>query len=75
MGFSLREIGPLKTFAEGPPSKEQAIEFLEARLAVIREKIASLREVEEFIRRKLEGYQKPRVSVESSPGCNINDCS
>lgn len=61
LGFSLKEIGPLlKTYAEGPPSKEQAIELLEARLVVVREKMAALREVEEFICRKLERYLEPQ---------------
>lgn len=55
LGFSLKEIGPLlKAYAEKPPSREQEIAFLEARLAVVQEKLASLREVEDFIQRKLE---------------------
>ncbi len=58
LGLSLKEIGPLlKAYAEGPPSEEQAVAFLEARLAAIREKIAALREVEDFICRKLDAYQ------------------
>jgi DNA-binding transcriptional MerR regulator len=58
LGFSLREIGPiLKAYAESPPSREQEVEFLEARLAVIREKLAALRDVEDFIRRKLERHR------------------
>jgi MerR family copper efflux transcriptional regulator len=59
LGFSLKEIGPiLKAYAESPPSEDQEIEFLEARLAVIREKMASLREVEDFICRKLERHRR-----------------
>jgi DNA-binding transcriptional MerR regulator len=63
LGFSLKEIGPLlKSYAENPPSTEETVKFLEARLVVVREKMASLHEVEDFICRKLEGYRT------SSPG-------
>lgn len=70
LGFSLKEIGPiLKAYAEHPPSREQTIEFLEARLLVIREKLASLREVEDFISRKLERYR-----AEAAPASVADDC-
>lgn len=59
LGFSLKEIGPLlKMYAKSPPSKEQAVKFLQARLAVIREKIASLREVEDYICGKLQNHEE-----------------
>jgi MerR family transcriptional regulator, copper efflux regulator len=62
LGFSLKEIGPLlKAYAEHPPSKEQTTEFLEARLIVVREKIASLREVENYICQKLDRYRDAKV--------------
>jgi MerR family transcriptional regulator, copper efflux regulator len=62
LGFSLKEIGPLlKAYNENPPTREQTVEFLEARLAVIREKLAALREVEDFICRKLERYREPEA--------------
>ena len=58
LGFSLKEIGALlKSYAENPPSTPETVKFLEARLVIIREKIASLREVEDFICRKLERYR------------------
>lgn len=63
LGFSLKDIGPiLKAYTERPPSKEQTIEFLEARLVVIREKIASLREVEDYICQKLDRYREAKVA-------------
>lgn len=69
LGFSLKEIGPmLKAYVEHPPSKEQTIEFLEARLLVIREKLASLREVEDFICRKLERYRTEATPIQR-PDC------
>ncbi len=71
LGFSLKEIGPLlKTYSEGSLTREDAIVFLEARLVAIREKIASLREVEDFICRKLAGYQEPG-SPASPANCRI----
>lgn len=58
LGLSLKEIGPLmKIYKETTPSKAEAVAFLQARLTVIREKIAALREVEDFIRGKLKGYE------------------
>jgi MerR family copper efflux transcriptional regulator len=59
LGLSLKEIGPLlKAVADHPPTKEETIEFLEERLVVIREKITSLREAEDYICRKIERYRK-----------------
>lgn len=58
LGFSLKEIAPLlKAYRDAPPSAEQTVTFLEARLAVIHEKIAALREVEAFIDAKLARYR------------------
>jgi DNA-binding transcriptional MerR regulator len=58
LGLSLKEIGHLlKTISDSPPTKKQTIQFLEERLVVIRGKIASLREVEEYINRKVERYK------------------
>ncbi|WP_042269893.1 MerR family DNA-binding protein [Paraburkholderia heleia] len=68
LGFSLKEIGPLlKAYKKSPPSKEQAIKFLEARLVVIREKIASLREVEDYICGKLKTHQEGTVNNIEAP--------
>lgn len=68
LGFSLKEIGPLlKIYAENPPSKERAVKFLTARLAVIREKIASLREVEDYICGKLENYGEETEKKKTPP--------
>lgn len=71
LGFSLKEIGPiLKAYSEHPPTTEQTIEFLEVRLHVIRERLASLREVEDFISRKLERYRGGAAPERIS----ANDC-
>ncbi|MFT4255868.1 MAG: MerR family transcriptional regulator [Pseudoxanthomonas sp.] len=70
LGFSLKEIGPiLKAYAENSPTKEQTIEFLEARLGVIQAKLVALREVEDFICRKLERYR-----AETAPASVAGDC-
>ena len=60
LGFTLKEIGPLfKAYATiAPLPNEAMIEFLKARLVVIREKLAALQAVETFICRKIEGYQR-----------------
>jgi DNA-binding transcriptional MerR regulator len=59
LGLSLKEIGPLlKAVADRPPTKEETIEFLEERLVVLHEKIAALREAEDYICRKIERYKK-----------------
>jgi MerR family transcriptional regulator, copper efflux regulator len=67
LGFSLKEIAPLlKAYLDAPPSVEQTIEFLDARLVVIREKIASLQEVEAFIVDKMGRYRaKDRIYLET----------
>jgi DNA-binding transcriptional MerR regulator len=58
LGFSLGEIAPLlEAYGSGQPTPEQTIDFLEARLGVIREKQAELREVEKFIETKLARYR------------------
>lgn len=58
LGFSLKEIAPLlKAYRDAPPSAEQTVAFLEARLVIIQEKIAALREVETFIGEKLTRYR------------------
>lgn len=65
LGFSLKEIGLLlKAYRDTPPSKERTIDFLEARLVVIREKIGSLREVEDYICSKLERYRQAATGVD-----------
>jgi MerR family copper efflux transcriptional regulator len=59
LGFSLSEIAPLlEAYGSGKPTAEQTIVFLEERLAVIGEKQAELREVEDFIRTKLGRYRQ-----------------
>lgn len=68
LGFSLKEIGPLlKAYKKSRPSKEQAVKFLEARLVVIREKIAALREVEDYICGKLRTHQEGSASSTDAP--------
>lgn len=58
LGLSLKEIGPLlKAIADRPPTREQTVEFLEQRLVLIREKIASLREVEDHLSEKVARYK------------------
>lgn len=57
LGFSLREIGPLlKAYSETPPTKAEAVAFLNERLQVVREKLAALRGVETYIINKLQHY-------------------
>lgn len=57
LGLSLKEIVPiLETFYQNPPSREQTVEFLGERLAVIRAKLAQLRTIEAFIEAKLTRY-------------------
>jgi len=59
LGFSLGEIAPLlAAYRSAEPTPEQTIEFLEARLDVIRRKQAELREVEQFIETKLYRYRQ-----------------
>lgn len=59
LGFSLREIGPLlKAYEDNPPSAEEEVAFLKARLAVIREKLDALREAEAFVCHKLERHRR-----------------
>lgn len=59
--FSLAEIAPLlEAHRSAEPSPEQTIEFLEARLDVIRGKQDELREVEAFIETKLATYRAAR---------------
>jgi hypothetical protein len=48
----------LQTVASRTPSKEEVIKFLDGRLVLTRERIAKLREVEEFIVAKLARYRK-----------------
>lgn len=59
LGFSLKEIGPLlKAYADREFTGLEIAGFLEERLKVIREKIDKLREVEDFILRKLSHYKE-----------------
>ncbi len=59
LGFSLAEIGPLlEAYRTAEPTPEQTVDFLEARLAVIRARQAELREVEGFIESKLARYRQ-----------------
>ncbi|OCJ12333.1 MerR family transcriptional regulator [Rhizobium sp. AC27/96] len=59
LGFSLKEICPLlKAYAEQEPTGPQIVEVLDERLKIIREKIAKLREVEDFILKKLSHYKE-----------------
>lgn len=59
LGFALKEIGPIfeSYAAAAPVPKATMVEFLEQRLVVIREKIASLQTVETFICDKLNRYR------------------
>jgi len=63
LGFSLKEIGPLlQAHGTANLSPEETVGFLEARLVVIREKQAALREVEDFILAKLARYRRAKAS-------------
>ncbi|MDB5581467.1 MAG: MerR family transcriptional regulator [Bradyrhizobium sp.] len=57
LGFSLAEIGPLLEAYRSGPTPEQTVQFLEERLAVIRLKLAELREIEAFIETKIAHYR------------------
>lgn len=62
LGLSLKEIGPLlKAHGGRDLTQPEAIVFLEERLKIIREKIEGLREVEDFIVRKLGRYKDSRA--------------
>jgi DNA-binding transcriptional MerR regulator len=59
LGFSLKEIGPLlKAHGAARLTPVETVSFLEDRLAVILEKQAALREVEDFISAKLDRYRR-----------------
>lgn len=67
LGLELKEIGPLlKAYHAGNHSEGRTIAFLEARLVVIREKIAALREVEDYICAKLQKHAEPAAAVSTS---------
>lgn len=58
LGLSLKEIGPLlDVYDESEVTEEMTISFLEERLAVVREKIASLRRAESFLEAKLARHR------------------
>lgn len=57
LGLPLKEIGPLlELYVDRKPTRAETVSFLNDRLAIIREKIAALRQVEDFIVTKLAGY-------------------
>jgi DNA-binding transcriptional MerR regulator len=57
LGLPLKEVGPLlDLYVEREPTTAETVSFLNDRLAIVREKIAALREVEDFIVRKLARY-------------------
>jgi len=58
LGLSLHEIEPILKLVAAGPTKEQTIDFVEDRLKVIREKIAKLREMEEYMALKLKKLQE-----------------
>lgn len=59
LGLSLQEIAELlKIYGERDMSLSETMVFLDARLAVIREKIARLRTVEDFIVAKMARYRQ-----------------
>jgi MerR family copper efflux transcriptional regulator len=61
LGFSLKEIAPLlKVYADKMPSDVEMVALLEGRLTLVREKLAALREVEDFICRKLTRHRQIR---------------
>ena len=57
LGMSLKEIGPLLEAVASQPTREQTIDFLEERLAIIRGRIASLHEVEDYLAAKIKRYK------------------
>jgi MerR family copper efflux transcriptional regulator len=67
LGFTLKEIGPLfEAYAAAAPLPQSTImEFLEARLVVIREKIADMQVIEAHICRKLATYRSSEVGSSS----------
>jgi len=74
--LSLKEIGPLlKAIADSPPTKEQTVKYLEERVAVIRDQMTSLREVEDFLCKKIERYRNEIAtasrSTEGAPGPKV----
>jgi DNA-binding transcriptional MerR regulator len=59
LGFSLKEIVPLlRSYGDATLSAEETVAFLQERLVTIRRKRAELAEIDRFIRRKIEHYQK-----------------
>jgi MerR family copper efflux transcriptional regulator len=58
LGLSLHEIEPILKLVAAGPTKEQTIDFVEDRLKVIREKIAHLKEIEEYMSLKLKRLQE-----------------
>ncbi len=60
LGLPLKEIAPLLQLYIGrEPTRAESVSFLKDRLAIVREKIAALREIENFIVEKLARYEKP----------------
>jgi DNA-binding transcriptional MerR regulator len=60
LGLTLKEIYDLlKIYGSKPPSRKQTVAFLEKRLAAVLAQQNALREVEGFIREKLEHYRDP----------------
>jgi MerR family transcriptional regulator, copper efflux regulator len=60
LGLTLKEISDLlKIYRAKPPSRKQTVAFLEKRLLAVLERQTALREVEQFIREKLERYRDP----------------
>jgi DNA-binding transcriptional MerR regulator len=67
LGLSLKEIGPLlKAYGSAPLTAKKTVAFLEQRLVVIREKLAALREIEEFICAKLAHYRRAPAGASES---------
>ena len=59
LGLPLKEIAPLlELYVDREPTTAETVSFLKDRLAIVREKITALRDVEDFIIRKLARYTR-----------------
>lgn len=74
LGFTLKEIRDLlKVYGSKDLSRQQTIDLLEARLVVIHERQNSLREVEQFIRDKLNLYRNAPSENGDASSPDVNE--
>jgi MerR family copper efflux transcriptional regulator len=73
--LSLKEIGPLlKAITDSPPTDAERLDYLEERLAFVRNKITTLREVEDHISEKV-GRLRAELSRSPLARANVAPCS